>query len=191
VVSAWPAPVERVSSFLREAGAEARIEEFEEGTPTAADAAAAVGCELDQIVKSLVLLCDGKPVVALVPGDRKGDPVKVARAVGAQSARVAAPDEVERATGFPPGAVAPFALTRVETVLLDRTLLRHPMVWVGAGSARHMVGLAPTELTRLARARPMDVVRNHPYDFAGDFAGDSAGDPAGGSTDDPARPKER
>jgi hypothetical protein len=70
VVAAWPEPVERVSSFLRDAGAEARIEEFAEGTPTAAEAAAAVGCELDQIVKSLVLVCESGPVVALVPGDR-------------------------------------------------------------------------------------------------------------------------
>jgi prolyl-tRNA editing enzyme YbaK/EbsC (Cys-tRNA(Pro) deacylase) len=167
VVSAWPEPVERVSSFLREAGAEARIEEFAEGTPTAADAAAAVGCSLEQIVKSLVLVCDGRPVVALVPGDRRGDPTKVARATGAVKARVASPGEVEGATGFPPGAVAPFPLPKVDTILLDRTLLRHPKVWVGAGSARHMVGLSPSELGRLARARPMDVVLDQTYDFPG------------------------
>jgi len=153
-----------VSSFLRDAGAEARIEEFFAGTPTARDAAAAVGCELDQIVKSLVLLCDGRPVVALVPGDRCGDPAKVARAAGAESARVASPEEVQEATGFEPGAVAPFPLPRVETVLIERTLLEHRIVWAGAGSPNHMVGLAPVELGRLARARPIDVVQEHPYD---------------------------
>ncbi len=61
MVTALPEPVERVSSFLRQAGAEARIEEFDEGTPTAADAAAAAGCGLDQIVKTLVLICRGPP----------------------------------------------------------------------------------------------------------------------------------
>jgi prolyl-tRNA editing enzyme YbaK/EbsC (Cys-tRNA(Pro) deacylase) len=185
VVAAWPEPVERVSSFLRDAGAEARIEEFEDGTPTAADAAAAVGCELEQIVKSLVLVCDGAAVVALVPGDRRCDPKKVARALDASSARVASAEEVERATGFAPGAVAPFPLPRIETVLLDRRLLRHDVVWAGAGSERHIVGVAPTELARLARARPMDVVKDHPYDLPGDAAG-GAGDAPG-----PARPKER
>jgi len=158
MVGAWPEPVERVSSFLREAGAEARIQEFADGTPTAADAAAAVGCGLDQIVKSLVLLCGGKPVVALVPGDRRGDPAKVARAVGAESARVASAAEVESATGFAPGAVAPFPLPRVDTVLMERSLLQHSLVWVGAGSSRHMVGIAPVELGRLAQAKPLDVV---------------------------------
>jgi prolyl-tRNA editing enzyme YbaK/EbsC (Cys-tRNA(Pro) deacylase) len=167
VVAVWPEPVERVSSFLREAGAEARIEEFHEGTPTAADAAAAVGCDLAQIVKSLVLVCDDRPVVAFVPGDRRGDPVKIASAAGAEHARVASPDEVERATGFQPGAVAPFPLPQVQTVLLDRTLLQHPVVWAGAGSPRHIVGLAPSELLRLSRARPMDVLQERPYDATG------------------------
>lgn len=164
MVTAWPEPVERVSSFLRDAGAEARIEEFSEGTPTASDAAAAVGCELAQIVKSLVLVCEERPVVALVPGDRRGDLEKIGRAAGPGSARVASATEVEQATGFAPGAVAPFPLSQVETVLMDRTLLRHPTVWVGGGSPRHLVGLAPVELARLARARPTDVVTD--YDLA-------------------------
>lgn len=150
-----------MSSFLRDAGAEARIEEFSQGTPTAADAAAAVGCGLDQIVKSLVLVCDGRPVVALVPGDRRGDPGKVARAAGAEAARIAKAAEVEQATGFAPGAVAPFPLPQVETVLMERTLLQHSIVWAGAGSPSHMVGLAPVELGRLARARPLDLVKDY------------------------------
>ena len=158
----WPEAVERVSSFLRDAGAEARLEQFSDGTPTAADAAAAVGCELDQIVKSLVLVCDDKPVVALVPGDRRGDPEKIAREAGASAARIAKPDEVRRATGFDPGAVAPFPLPDVEVVLLERDLLRHRMVWVGAGSSSHMAGLAPAELVRLTRARPTDIVQDPP-----------------------------
>src|SRR5688500_13748248 len=69
----WPEAVERVAAFLRNGGVEARIEEFEAGTPTAADAARAVGCKLEQIVKSLVFDCDGRPFVVLVPGDRKAD----------------------------------------------------------------------------------------------------------------------
>ena len=161
MVAVWPEPVERVSSYLRDAGADARIEEFSDGTPTAEDAATAAGCGLDQIVKSLVLVCDGEPVVALVPGDRRGDVEKIARAAGAASARVAKAAEVEQATGFEPGAVAPFPLPGVATVLMERTLLRHPLVWAGAGSPKHMVALAPLELGRLARARPLDVVSDY------------------------------
>jgi prolyl-tRNA editing enzyme YbaK/EbsC (Cys-tRNA(Pro) deacylase) len=159
-VSEWPEAVQRVARFLDAAGAEARLEEFPEGTPTAKDAARAVGCELGQIVKSIVLQCDDRPVVVLVPGDRRADPGKVAAAVGAAGGRVARPPEVEAATGFEPGAVAPFPLPRVNRVFVDRHLLRHDRVWVGAGSARHMVGLTPAELLRLARAQPMDAVQD-------------------------------
>ena len=164
MVAAWPEAVKRVSSFLREAGAEARIEEFAGGTPTAADAAAAVGCELAQIVKTLVLFCDDGPVVALVPGDRRCDLEKVARATGTEHARVATAKEVTDVAGVGPGAVAPFPLPRVAAVIVDRSLLRHRLVWAGAGSPHHIMGLPPAELVRLAKARPVDVVEDAAYD---------------------------
>jgi Cys-tRNA(Pro)/Cys-tRNA(Cys) deacylase len=99
-------------------------------------------------------------VVVLVPGDRRADRAKIARAVGSAKARVADPDAVERATGFTPGAVAPFPLPQVDRVLMERLLLGQEIVWVGAGSDRHMAGLAPAELRRLARAEPMDAVQS-------------------------------
>lgn len=154
---AWPEPVERVSTVLREAGAEARVEEFASGTPTAEDAANAVGCDLSQIVKSVVFDCDGRAVLVMVPGDRRADREKVAAAVGAGKARVAGAERVEQATGYPPGGVAPFALRAVDRVLIDTRLLASSTLWVGAGSERHMAGLPPTELVRVARAEQFDV----------------------------------
>jgi Cys-tRNA(Pro) deacylase len=147
-----------VAKFLDEAGAEARIEEFPAGTPTAKDAAEAVGCALGAIVKSLVFTADARSVLVLVPGDRRADGGKVAEAVGTPKVRIAGPDEVERATGFAPGAVSPFALAQVDTVLIDRTLLTRDVVWVGAGSDRHMAGVEPAELVRLTRAAAIDAV---------------------------------
>ena len=164
MVGAWPEPVERVSSFLRESGVEARIHEFPDGTASAQDAAEAVGCELGQIVKSLVFICDEQPVVALVPGDRRGDADKVARAVDASAARVAQAQEVEDVTGFAPGAVAPFPLPKIATVLMDRALYHHDIVWAGAGSHEHVMGISPADLGRLARVRPMDVAAEQIYD---------------------------
>jgi prolyl-tRNA editing enzyme YbaK/EbsC (Cys-tRNA(Pro) deacylase) len=158
MVRPWPEAVERVSSFLHKAGAEARIEEFETGTPTAVDAARAAGCALGQIVKTLVFDCEGRWVVALVPGDCRADPSKVAAAAGAAKARIASPEEVERATGFVAGAVAPFPLPDVDRVFVDHGLLAHKRVWVGAGSPSHMAVLLSADLLRLARAQPMDAV---------------------------------
>ena len=158
MVRPWPEAVERVSSFLQQAGAEARIEEFETGTPTAVDAARAAGCTLGQIVKSLVFDCEGRWVVALVPGDRRADPDKIAAAAGSTTARIASPEQVENATGFVAGAVAPFPLPGIDRVFVDHGLLAHKRVWVGAGSPSHMAVLSSADLVRLARAQPMDAV---------------------------------
>jgi Cys-tRNA(Pro) deacylase len=161
VQTTWPEPVERVAGFLREAGAEARLEEFGSGTPTARDAARAVGCTPERIVKSLVLVCDGRSVLVLVPGDRRADTAKVAAATGADEVRVAAPAEVEAATGFTPGGVAPFPLPDGVRVLVERSLLAHDRVWIGAGSPSHLASLKPTELLRLAHAAPIDAVLDY------------------------------
>jgi Cys-tRNA(Pro) deacylase len=166
VHASWPEPVERVAGFLREAGVEARLEEFGSGTPTARDAARAAGCTLEQIVKTLVLLADGTPVVALVPGDRRADPDKIAAAAGATKARIASAAEVEKITGFAPGAVAPFPLPDVGRVFIDRTLLSHDTVWIGAGSSAHIAAVRPVDLRRLARAEPIDAVLEPAYDAA-------------------------
>jgi prolyl-tRNA editing enzyme YbaK/EbsC (Cys-tRNA(Pro) deacylase) len=152
----WPEPVQRVARALREGRVEARIEEFHEGTPTAADAAAATGASIDQIVKSLVFSCDGRAIVVMVPGDRRADTAKIAVAAGCERAKSVGADAVEELTGFSAGGVAPFPLPGIQTVLIDRSLMAHEVVWIGAGSSRHMAALAPVDLVRLARARPVD-----------------------------------
>jgi len=156
-VESWPEPVERVAAVLRAQGVDARIEEFPQGTTTAEAAADAVGCEPAQIVKTLVFVCDGLPVIALVPGDRRADAAKIAAAAGAGYARVAKRDEVLAATGFEPGGVAPFPVPLSVRVLMERELLRHELVWAGAGSPRHVVGIAPADAARLTSGEIVDL----------------------------------
>jgi Cys-tRNA(Pro) deacylase len=156
-VERWPEPVGRVAEVLKRAGIDARVEEFPEGTPTAGAAAKAVGASRAQIVKSLVFVCDGRPTLVLVPGDRRADESKVARAAGTRHARVARPDEVQAATGFDPGGVAPFPAPGVSQVLMAAELLAHERVWVGAGSECHMAGLSPLDLVQLTKARTADL----------------------------------
>lgn len=156
--------MQRVANYLLAAGVEARLEVFPDGTPTAEEAAKAAGADLGQIVKSLVFDCEGVPVVVLIPGDRRADEEKVAAAVGRAWARVAGPEQVVALTGFEPGSVAPFPLSQVQHVLIDRTLLAHEQVWIGAGSPNHLACLRPTDLAELARARQMDAVVEAKYD---------------------------
>jgi len=166
VSASWPEPVERVAAFLRREGAEARLEELEEGASSAEDAARATGSTPDTIVKSLLVMCDGRPVLTLVPGDRRADTAKIASACGTREARLATAREVREVTGFAPGGVAPFPLPRVDIVLIDQTLLVHELVWVGAGSPRHLAALRPAELLRLSEARALDAVEEPQYHSA-------------------------
>jgi prolyl-tRNA editing enzyme YbaK/EbsC (Cys-tRNA(Pro) deacylase) len=156
-MSNWPEPVERVSAVLRAAAVDARIEEFSEGTPTARDAAKAIGCELAQIVKSVVLVCDGAYVLALVPGDRRADEDAVRLATGATEVRVAKAEEVLHATGFEPGAVAPFPQRAIAQTLMDTSFFGQPELWIGAGTSSHMASLGPPELLKLSGARSVDL----------------------------------
>ncbi len=177
-MASWPEPVERVAAFLRRSGAEVRLEEI--GTAVSSDRAAAeaAGCPLDQIGAASVFLCGERPVVVLVPGGRRPDAAKIARAAGAPDARPARDDELVGLTGFEAGGLAPFALSRaVAHVFVDRTLLVHDLVWVGAGSPRHLAAIRPAELLRLTRGEPMDAVLEGTYD---EVPGDARqGDPTG------------
>ncbi len=154
----WPEPVQRVSAVMRAAAIDATVQEFAGGTPTAEAAAAAVGVSTDRIVKSLVFVCDGAYVLALVPGDRRGDVSRIAAAAGAAEARIARAPEVVEATGFEPGAVAPFPHRSVSRTFVERLLFQHPTVWVGAGSSSHMASLSPADLLRLTRGEAADLV---------------------------------
>jgi prolyl-tRNA editing enzyme YbaK/EbsC (Cys-tRNA(Pro) deacylase) len=150
--------VQRVTAVLRGAAVDSNVQEFPEGTLTAQAAATAIGCDLGQIVKSIVFTCEGSYILALVPGDRRADEAKVAAAAGVIAVRIGSADEVMAATGFEPGAVAPFPQRAIWHAFIERTLLQHKKVWIGAGSAMHMAALAPTDLQRLARANPADLI---------------------------------
>ena len=115
----WPEPVARVAAAIAAEGAEARIHEFREGTPTAEAAATAVGCDLEQIVKSLVFWCDATPVLVMVSGPRRADSERVREACGAEAARIARPEHVLELTGFEVGGVAPFPLPNIQVALID------------------------------------------------------------------------
>ena len=147
---AFPEAVERVSAYIRDAGAEARIQEFPDGTHTAQDAADAVGCELAQIVKSLVFLVDGTPVMALVAGDNRLDEVKLAGVHGGGEVARADADAVRAATGFPIGGVPPLGHATELAVYIDEDLLRWDEVWAAAGTWTDVFPLAPSELVRVS-----------------------------------------
>jgi prolyl-tRNA editing enzyme YbaK/EbsC (Cys-tRNA(Pro) deacylase) len=140
-------------------GLDVEVQEFPAGTRTADDAARAVGTNVDQIVKSLVFVADGDPVLALVSGGNRLDPAKLARAIGADQVERADPDTVREATGFPIGGVPPFGHPSLLRCLLDRDLLAHDVVWAAAGTPTHVFAMAPRTLVEVTAAEPADLAQ--------------------------------
>jgi prolyl-tRNA editing enzyme YbaK/EbsC (Cys-tRNA(Pro) deacylase) len=130
---------------------------FPEGTKTAADAAAAIGVEVGQIVKSLVFLVDGVPTMALVAGDNQLDEAKLAAAAG--GAEVARPDgdTVRKVTGFPIGGVPP--LGHDLPIHVDEDLLRYDEVWAAAGTWTDVFAITPAALVEVTGGRVGDLRR--------------------------------
>jgi Cys-tRNA(Pro) deacylase len=140
---------ERVRRVLEQHGLAGGLFEFEQSTKTAQMAADAMGCELGQIVKSLVVLVDGSPVLALVAGDRRGDFAAIAEHMGGSSAKMADADTVRAATGYAIGGVSPFDLPDELTVLVDDSLSRFQVVYPAAGTPSSMVRMDRDDLMRV------------------------------------------
>ena len=150
--------VARVAGAARAAGLEIAVERFPDGTRTAADAARAVGCDVAQIVKSLVFMADGEPILALVSGANRVDPGRLGSALGAAGAvRRADGDEARQATGVAIGGVPPFGHVRPVTVLVDRDLLRHELLWAAAGLPDAVFAVTPADLVRISGGRVVDL----------------------------------
>jgi Cys-tRNA(Pro) deacylase len=152
------AKAQQVVAAAEAGGLHVEVVEYPEGTRTAEEAAAAVGCEVARIVKSLVFSVDGEPVLALVGGDARLDEGLLAEAAGGTVARADA-DAVRTATGYAIGGVPPFGHATELATYVDEPLLRHETVWAAAGTPRHVFEADPRELVRLARGHVVALSR--------------------------------
>jgi prolyl-tRNA editing enzyme YbaK/EbsC (Cys-tRNA(Pro) deacylase) len=147
----------RVVDAARSAGLEIDVERFPEGTRTAADAARAVGCEVGQIVKSLVFMADDRPLLALVSGANRVDLDRLAGQLGVGGVRKADGEEARAATGFAIGGVPPFGHATAVTIVVDRGLLAHDRLWAAAGLPDAVFAISPDDLLRASGGRPVDL----------------------------------
>jgi Cys-tRNA(Pro) deacylase len=148
---------ERVVAAANDAGLSIDPVEFPEGTRTAEDAARVVGSDVAQIVKSLVFVCDGEPVIAFVSGRHRLDPGKLARAAGARDARRATADEAKEATGYAIGGTPPIGHVRPLRSFLDPSLLAHEVVWCAGGTPSVVFAVAPDDLLKATGAMVVDL----------------------------------
>jgi prolyl-tRNA editing enzyme YbaK/EbsC (Cys-tRNA(Pro) deacylase) len=157
--------VKAIDRFLQAAavlGHPVEVRRFPEGTRTAEDAARAVGCELGQIVKSLVFVADGRPVLALTSGANRVDAAKLAALAGALEVRRATPEEARAATGFAVGGTPPFGHPSRIPTFLDPDLLAYEEVWAAAGTPDAVFRITPQELRRVTGAEVADFSETRP-----------------------------
>ena len=153
----------RVIAAAREAGLEITTRRFPEGTKTAADAAAAIGVAVGQIVKSLVFAVDGEIVMAYVSGANQLDEKKLAAAAGGSKCSRVDADAVRAATGYPIGGVPPFGHATQLRIFIDPDLLQYDgvidFVWAAAGTWNDVFAIAPNDLVRISRGIVTDLKR--------------------------------
>ncbi|MFF5844975.1 YbaK/EbsC family protein [Streptomyces massasporeus] len=150
----------RFAEALRELGLGHLVEQvrrFPDATRTATEAAAAVGCELSQICKSLIFAADGVPVLVLMDGASRVDLELVRKELGADKVTRAKVDVVRETTGYAIGGVPPFGHKTRTRVLADRSLLEHDVVWAAAGTPYAVFPIAPEDLVAHADGTLVDV----------------------------------
>jgi prolyl-tRNA editing enzyme YbaK/EbsC (Cys-tRNA(Pro) deacylase) len=151
--------VQRVVEAARSLGLDIEPRRFPDGTKTAADAAAAIGVDVGQIVKSLIFAVDGEVVLAYVSGANQLDEAKLAEAAGGlKCARVDA-DVVRNATGYPIGGVPPFGHATELRVFIDPDLLQWPEVWAAPGTWNDVFGIEPHRLVEASGGEVTDLKR--------------------------------
>ena len=149
---------QRVQAVLRDYGLEARVREFPASTRSAEEAAAAIGCAVEQIVKSLIFRAEqsGAPVLVLAGGGNRVDESAVGALLG-EPIKCAKPDFVREATGFAIGGVPPVGHLRTPITLIDRDLMDLEEIWAAAGTPNAVFCLTPEQLVGLTEGRVADI----------------------------------
>ena len=155
-----PPSAQRVQAAIDAAGLTSRVVELAQSTRSAQEAAQAIGCDVGQIVKTLVFrrTDNGAPLLVLASGSNRVDEGHVGAAVGSPIQRPDA-DFVRAATGFAIGGVPPLGHVQLIDILMDVDLLRFPVVWAAAGTPRSVFPVAPAELQEAIGARAIPVAR--------------------------------
>lgn len=148
----WPTSVRRVIDAAAVGGVAIDIVEYPDGTRTAPDAAAAVGCAVGQIVKSLIFSVNDELVLALTSGKNRVDTAALAHAAGGDRCDRADADQVREVTGFAIGGVPPLGHVNNVRSFFDPTLLEYGTIWAAAGTPRHVFPIEPQRLLELTGA---------------------------------------
>jgi len=161
--------IQRVREAAARKGVTLEIRVFGESTHTAEEAAAAVGAEIGQIVKSLVFVAPGDsdtteldPILCLVSGPNRVDLARLAAVTGEKDVRRATAREANELTGFSIGGIPPIGHSRPLRAVMDPDLGRFPVVWAAAGTPSAVFPVSPATLRTLANATVAPLAEDQP-----------------------------
>lgn len=150
-------PVEMVRAFLEGAGYDGEIFYSEETIRTVDDASRSVGAPPEEILKTLVLMADDKPVIALMSGPNRIDLKKIKTLLGAKRVSMARPEWVLDYSGFEVGGVPPVGFPSKPRAFLDEDLFRFETVWAAAGTDHSFFPVSPEKLRSFTRGERADI----------------------------------
>ncbi|GIG54399.1 YbaK/EbsC family protein [Demequina activiva] len=151
------ANVQKVKAILDEAGLHGRVRELSEGTHTAAEAAAFLGCEVGAIANSLIFMTERGPILVLTSGSHRVDTDKLASRIGVEAVGRATPDQVRAATGQPIGGVAPVGHVTSLPTYIDVELAEHGELWAAAGIPASVFEISYQDLVAITGATEVTV----------------------------------
>jgi Cys-tRNA(Pro) deacylase len=150
---------QQLAAFIDRHGLAAQLVRLATETPTVEAAAQALGVDTDEIIKSLVFVAAGTPVVVVASGTRPVPSQRLAAHLGLEPSEVslASPDRVQEATGYPVGAVPPFGHKTPLTTLIDSTALQHEWVYGGGGEIRVLLKVRPDTIRTVTGAEVVEL----------------------------------
>ncbi len=154
-------PIATVRKRLVSHGLADTIVAFGVSTHTALDAATAVGCEVDQIAKSIVFAIGDQPIIIVAAGSKRINKQLVASTIGA-TLRSVGPDYLRDRLGLEPGGITPLAVNPETPCLLDKTLQRFSTIWVSAGTPSQVLSITPDDLATLTGGQWIAVSDDEP-----------------------------
>jgi Cys-tRNA(Pro)/Cys-tRNA(Cys) deacylase len=146
--------------WLRTQGVDFEVLEYEFSEIGAEHAAAAVGRPLEMVCKTLIVKATGNAFwIAIIPGDQRFDPRRMASAIGARHADLADGAEAEKVSGYRIGGISPFAMRRKLPVVIEESLLALDSIMVNGGRRGVLIEMDTEELVRVLEAQPKDICR--------------------------------
>ncbi|HEY4461824.1 MAG TPA: YbaK/EbsC family protein [Streptosporangiaceae bacterium] len=152
-----PVNVDGFARALRELRVPGAVRELPESAPTAATAAAQLGCDVGAIANSLIFAADGAPLLVMTSGAHRVDTANVARLVGAANVKRADARSAREWTGQAIGGVGPVGHPQPIRTLIDTWLARYDVIWAAAGHPHTVFPTTYAELTRITNGTPADV----------------------------------